>query len=175
MPGQKKRVLRNCFVFTISWWVSCASDRICFRRDCGTTIRFPLRFTPSKIVNSSFMRLYGLRSCPLPIIPYVSHGKRALFFSLSSQRSEEAQKKKIIITRDLRLAAIRFKISIGWPFGQVIGQPRSQGSLLPVPNWTSIFILVQIIICIIITMIIIVFKYFNSKSNSRSNSKSNSK
>ena len=93
MPGQKKRVLRNCFVFTISWWVSCASDRICFRRDCGTTIRFHLRFTPSKIVNSSFMRLYGLRSCPLPIIPYVSHGKRALFFSLSSQRSKEAQKK----------------------------------------------------------------------------------
>ena len=93
MPGQKKRVLRNCFVFTISWWVSCASDRICFRRDCGTTIRFHLRFTPSKIVNSSFMRLYGLRSCPLPIIPYVSHGKRALFFSLSCQRSKEEQKK----------------------------------------------------------------------------------
>ena len=77
----------------LSWWVSCASDRICFRRDCGTTIRFHLRFTPSKIVNSSFMRLYGLRSCPLPIIPYVSHGKRALFFSLSCQRSKEEQKK----------------------------------------------------------------------------------
>ena len=71
MPGQKKRVLRNCLVFTIPWCISCASDRICFRRDCGTTIRFPLRITPSKIDNSSFMRLYGSRSVSRDHFPFL--------------------------------------------------------------------------------------------------------
>ena len=60
--AKTKRVLRNCLVFTIPWCVSCASDRICFRRDCGTTIRLPLRIAPSRIDNSSFMRLHGSRS-----------------------------------------------------------------------------------------------------------------
>lgn len=63
IPGQKNRVLRNCFVLTIPWCVSCANLKICFRNDCGTTIRFPLRITPSKTDNSSFIPLYGFRPC----------------------------------------------------------------------------------------------------------------
>ena len=71
IPGQKKRVLRNCLVLTIPWCISCASDRICFRRDCGTTIRFPVRITPSKIDNSFFMRLYGSRSVSRDHFPFL--------------------------------------------------------------------------------------------------------
>ena len=61
IPGQKtssKKLfgLYNCLMRLV------ASDRVCFHRDCGTTIQFPLRITPSKIDNSSFMWLYGSRS-----------------------------------------------------------------------------------------------------------------
>ena len=62
MLGLKRLVLRNWFVFTFLWCISCDGARICFRRDCGTTIRLPLKISPLKIENSSFMQLYSSRS-----------------------------------------------------------------------------------------------------------------
>ena len=72
IPGQNKTSSKKLFGLynSLMRLSSCASDRICFRRDCGTTIRFLLRIAPSRIDNSSFMRLHGSRSVSRDHFPF---------------------------------------------------------------------------------------------------------
>lgn len=62
LPLQAKRtaIKTNCLVFTLSWCVSCDNLRTFFRNKNGTTIRFPIKITPSQIDNSLFVFENGL-------------------------------------------------------------------------------------------------------------------